>query len=410
LRNQPPFAADGCPWHRLYLSPLPHGQGAFRAVPGNPYESGCLVSTIKLFNAITGCSPALASTSVDVWHTCKIIDPTKGVIWQQPLNVRRATPPAGSQPPPPRFANAIACVGDEDFLHVVVTRYDGKLFHTMRSPDGSWQPFDDVKATASQMQDTGPLTSVACCMMDSSGGRGLLVYAIDNGPHRVWFTLRRAYRDWIPWVDGKLNDPSVDSLIQVATGVANNLDAAPGHPSGYYDGAQIVLTFHGPQSVWYSAQAGNVVHLKESMGLGPGWRSAAVAGAEGDQLMLANGDGRLKYMRSPSGGPTNWPTQYEAAQGYFTGPDQGDGDIQWVTGSEASGDFVVCGVTSEGYLLFTRRLSNSEVNGQDTANSWTHTFTPVREAERPHQVHEGEEGRDSQRTTGKTAVKKATRR
>jgi len=185
--------------------------------------------------------------------------------------------------------------------------------------------------------------------------------------------------------------------------VATGLGADPTHGAGYYDGAQIILNFDGPQSVWYSAQERNVLHLKESMNLGPGWRSAAVADAEGVQLMLANGDGRLKYMRSPSGGPTNWPTRYEAAQGYVTGPDQGDGDIQWVTGAEASGDFVICGVTSEGYLLFTRRISNSEVNGKDTANSWTHTFTPTTRAT------SGRKATSAKRSTAKrSTAKKAT--
>jgi hypothetical protein len=72
-------------------------------------------------------------------------------------------------------------------LHLAGTTADGHLWHTIRYKDGSWQQFGDVEGPAG---DRGVIRDVACASLDAENE--LHVAAI-NTKGRLWHTIR--YRD-----------------------------------------------------------------------------------------------------------------------------------------------------------------------------------------------------------------------
>jgi hypothetical protein len=57
--------------------------------------------------------------------------------------------------------------GSERRVHVVVVTDTGGLFHTIKKPDGSFTPFEDVKALAT---DPGPVATVGTYTVPFTGG------------------------------------------------------------------------------------------------------------------------------------------------------------------------------------------------------------------------------------------------
>jgi hypothetical protein len=87
-------------------------------------------------------------------------------------------------------------------LHLAGTTADGHLWHTIRYKDGSWQQFGDVEGPAG---DRGVIRDVACASLDAENE--LHVAAI-NTKGRLWHTIR--YRDGSWQQFGDVEGPAGD--------------------------------------------------------------------------------------------------------------------------------------------------------------------------------------------------------
>jgi hypothetical protein len=112
----------------------------------------------------------------------------------------------------PGILNAVACAADGDDLHVIATTTfavdptnGGKLWHTIRFADGSWQGFfDNVKAQ--QHIDPGLFTDDISC----AAAFGLLhVFGCTTGDGDLWHTTRTAATG--AWQDFENVDTKVPS-------------------------------------------------------------------------------------------------------------------------------------------------------------------------------------------------------
>jgi hypothetical protein len=96
--------------------------------------------------------------------------------------------------------NALRSVDQLGATHVVGVNAAGRLWHTIRYADGSWQPYGDVEG---QTGDMGDLTDVAI----ASIGPDLHVCAV-NAEGRLWHTIRYGFGWWQPYgdVEGQTGD------------------------------------------------------------------------------------------------------------------------------------------------------------------------------------------------------------
>jgi len=138
-----------------------------------------------------------------LWHTIRNADgswqPTFGDVQGQEHN----------NPGP---FSAISCAGVGSQLQVVGIVI-GRLWHTTRSADGSWQPsFGDVQGQ--EHNNPGPFSAISCAGVGSQ----LQVVGIVNG--RLWHTIRYADGSWQPSfgdVQGQeQNNPGPFSAISCA--------------------------------------------------------------------------------------------------------------------------------------------------------------------------------------------------
>jgi len=145
-----------------------------------------------------------------LWHTIRFADgtwnPTFGDVKAQEAN-----------DPGPFLAAVCTAAGND--LHVVGLTADGKLWHTIRFANGSWQPtFGDVKAQ--ETNDPGPFAAFGCAGV----GNDLHVVGLtDNG--RLWHTIRFADGTWNPtFGDVKAqesNNPGSFTSVLCAGGAGN---------------------------------------------------------------------------------------------------------------------------------------------------------------------------------------------
>jgi hypothetical protein len=98
-----------------------------------------------------------------------------------------------------RFHSA-ACAGGGGYLHLVAWS-DDRLVHAMRRPDASWSAFVDV--AAQHASPPNRFLSVGCADV---GGK-LHVIAVDEHRQKLWHTVRYPDGSWNPeWLD-------VDTLV-----------------------------------------------------------------------------------------------------------------------------------------------------------------------------------------------------
>ncbi|MEG4087259.1 hypothetical protein, partial [Microcoleus sp. POL10_C6] len=81
-------------------------------------------------------------------------------------------------------------------LHISGTTSDGKLWHSIRFPSGSWSSFGDVEG---QTGDRGFITDVAL-----QGISDVIHLCAINSSGSLWHTIRQADGSWSPFVDVKV--------------------------------------------------------------------------------------------------------------------------------------------------------------------------------------------------------------
>ncbi len=147
-----------------------------------------------------------------MWHTIRHDDQS----WQPFFGDVK-----GVESNDPGYFRAVACAGVNDDLHVVALTDTGGMWHTIRHRDGSWQPsFGDVKSVESN--DPGHFSAVGC-----AGVSGELHVAALTDDGRMWHTIRHDDQSWQPFfgdVKGvESNDPGYFSAVAAGSGVNGDL-------------------------------------------------------------------------------------------------------------------------------------------------------------------------------------------
>ncbi|HKS52032.1 MAG TPA: PASTA domain-containing protein [Pseudonocardiaceae bacterium] len=155
------------------------------------------------------------SDSGSLWHTIRHHDGS----WQPSFGDVKAV-----HSNDPGYIAAASGAGVDDDLHVLAVTDVGGLWHTIRHRDGSWQPFfGDVKAV--HPDDPGHVMAVDCA--DVSGDLHVVVET-DNG--LVWHTIRHPDGSWQPFFGNvkavESNDPGFVTVVACA-GVEQTASAPP---------------------------------------------------------------------------------------------------------------------------------------------------------------------------------------
>jgi len=127
----------------------------------------------------------MMATFGDMWHTIRNADgswqPSYGLVEGQEENN-----------PGPFLTAACAAVGDS--LHVVgLTTPAEQMWHTIRNPDGTWQPSYGL-VEGQEQNDPGGFIAVAC----AGYGGDLYVIGLTALARQLWYTVRNADGTWQP--------------------------------------------------------------------------------------------------------------------------------------------------------------------------------------------------------------------
>jgi len=141
----------------------------------------------------------------EMWHTIRHDDQS----WQPSFGDVK-----GQESNDPGFFSSVACAGVGPDMQLVALTDVGGMWHTIRHPDGTWQPFfGDVKGVESN--DPGHFSAVACAGVNNELH---VVGLTDDG--RMWHTIRHDDQSWQPSfgdVKGQeSNDPGFFSAVACA--------------------------------------------------------------------------------------------------------------------------------------------------------------------------------------------------
>jgi len=153
-------------------------------------------------------------TSVDVggklWHTIRFADGS----WQSFFGNVKAQVPDND---PGSFYEDISCDAAFGLLHVCgITTGDGRLWHIIRFADGSWQRrFEDVDTRVPSVP--GAFFGVGCAVVDNGDLHVITLTSGDNNNDKnLWYTSRSG------------NDTSVDGTWQPFKDVKSQVSNNPG--------------------------------------------------------------------------------------------------------------------------------------------------------------------------------------
>jgi hypothetical protein len=150
-----------------------------------------------------------------LWHTIR----NEAGLWTQFGDVSGQ---AGNRGP---YADvACAAIGNE--LHLAAVARDGHLWHTVRSEDGSWSEFGDVEG---QTGELGNFLRVACAHVNGE----LHLVATSTISPALWHAIRHADGTWTPFgnVAAAASDPGQVADVGCAgIGAELHLACAAGPP------------------------------------------------------------------------------------------------------------------------------------------------------------------------------------
>jgi kumamolisin len=264
------------------VSPSQHGQlfHTIRNSDGSWQPSFGLVEAQESNNP----GPFTAISCAGVGNEMELVGISGGQLWHTIRNPNGSWQPSfgliesqeGNNPGP---FTAIACAGVGNQMELVGI-VGGQLWHTIRNADGSWQPsFGFVESQ--ERNNPGAFTGIACAGV----GNEMELVGIVGG--QLWHTIRNADGSWQPRFGHvetqEANDPGPFTAISCA-GVGNQMELVG------IVGGQLWHTIRKPDGSWQRKFG----HVETQETNNPGPFTAISCAGVGDQMELVGiVDGQL---------------------------------------------------------------------------------------------------------------------